>query len=467
MNIVFCASEVFPYAKTGGLADVCGSLPIALSEAGVKVKIFLPKYRCIDEAKFRVEAVTPGLFKASGRHNMDVYLVDNPDLYDRDGLYGDGSGDYGDNFERFDYFCRQTLETLKLQGDPVNVIHCHDWQTGLIPVYLKFAYAQDNFFENTKTVFTIHNLAYQGLFPKEFFGKFDFASEQALQESGMYFFGKLSLLRGGIVNADAVTTVSPQYAQEIQTEKRGCGMHDALTACVNGVKGILNGVDYSIWDPEHDGLIKSRYSDQAPDGKLANKKETQLGFGLPARADVPLFGFVGRLSHQKGIDLIEESVDALLESDMQMVFLGVGDNDSQRKISAIADRYPNKVAVHFVFDEQIAHQVYAGSDFFLMPSIFEPCGLSQMISLCYGTVPIVYKTGGLADTVTDMEHGGNGFVFNEYSREAFVKTVFRAVDVFYETVLMGEMVARAFGYRFSWKDAAQHYVDLYQEFMPQ
>lgn len=461
MHIVFCSSEIFPYAKTGGLADVCGALPSALSDLGDKVTLFLPKYQCVDEEKFGLQKVKEGLFQARFHKNVDAYFIDCPSLYDRDGLYGDQSGDYPDNFERFDYFCRTVLSTLKDIAESVDIIHCHDWQTGLIPVYLKFG-QQDDFFKSTRTVFTIHNLAYQGLFPKEFFGKFDFSTEEALQQSGLYFYGKLSLLRAGIVSSDAVTTVSPQYAKEIQTEERGCGMHEVLSGRTNGVIGILNGLDYSIWDPEHDGLIASRYSDKTPEGKMLNKKEVQLGSGLPPRADVPLFGFVGRFSHQKGVDLIAESASAILENDVQMVFLGVGDQASQQKISDMANQYPNKVAVHFVFDEQVAHQIYAGSDFFLMPSIFEPCGLSQIISFCYGTIPVVFKTGGLADTVKDVADGGNGFVFDQYTRENFVETVFRAIDLFADNLQMDEVVARAFVSRFPWENSAKQYQQLYQ-----
>lgn len=462
MTVVFCASEVFPYAKTGGLADVCGALPVALGEAGVTVKIFLPKYRCVDENRFGLRRVSDGVWSGSLRKNIQVYAVDRPDFYDRDGFYGDQQGDFPDNFQRFDYFCRRTLEILKEQGDPVDVIHCHDWQTGWIPLYVKYG-SWGTFFDKTRTVFTIHNLSYQGLFPKELFGTFDFASSEILQQSGLYFYGKLSLLRAGIVSSDMVTTVSPQYAREIQTEALGCGMHDVLSARSNGVRGILNGLDYSIWDPEHDGLIVSRYSAQAPEGKALNKTELQLQAGLPARADVPVLGFVGRLSHQKGIDLIAESASSLLENDIQMVFLGVGDDASQKTIAKIADQYPNKVSVLLMFDEQMAHQIYAGSDFFLMPSVFEPCGLSQMISLCYGTIPIVYKTGGLADTVTDLSNGGNGCVFDEYTREAFVDAVFRAIDVFADSVVMDEARMKAFEGRFSWADAAGEYRRAYEE----
>lgn len=463
MNIVFCASEIFPFSKTGGLADVCGALPLALNDLGMKVSIFQPKYRCIDEKKFGLEKVRDGLFKARFHKSIDVYFIDCPDLYDRDGIYGDENGDYPDNFERFDCFNRKVLEALKQIGDPVDVIHCHDWQTSLIPVYLKFQYQDDAFFKNIKSVLTIHNLAYQGLFPKEFFGRFDFASEESLQQSGMYFYGKLSLLRAGIVSSDVVTTVSAQYAKEIQTEEMGCGMDDVLSARKNGVAGVLNGLDYSVWDPECDGLIASRYSGDAPELKSANKSELQLNAGLPVRADVPVFGFVGRFSHQKGVDLLAESASALLENDIQLVFLGVGDQESQKKIADIANRYPNKVALYLAFDEQLAHQIYAGSDFFLMPSIFEPCGLSQMISLCYGTIPIVYKTGGLADTVTDVADGGNGFVFDQYRKDAFVKTVFEAIDLYHDCAAMSEVVARTFQDRFLWDDAAKHYQAIYRD----
>jgi starch synthase len=463
MRVAFCSSEVFPYTKTGGLADVCGALPLALSSIGVDVVIFQPKYRCVDEKKYGLKKIHEGFFHAKFSKNIDAYFIDCPRLYDRDGIYGDQQGDYPDNFERFDYFSRKVLELIKVTDMEIDVVHCHDWQTGLIPVYLKFLFHDDKLLGRIKTIFSIHNMAYQGLFPKEFFGKFDFACEEILQKSGMYFYGKISLLRAGIVTSDAVTTVSPQYAREIQTKEQGCGMDDVLAARKNGVQGILNGLDYSIWDPEHDGLIAQRYSDKSFDGKSVNKKEVQLLSGLPNRPEVPLFAFVGRLSHQKGVDLIAESMSALLENDIQVVFLGVGDAESQKAITSIADRYPNKVAVHLLFDEGLAHQLYAGSDFFLMPSIYEPCGLSQMISLCYGTIPIVYKTGGLADTVQDISAEGNGIVFDHYKREDFVKAVFRAIDLFSEPAQMDEVIARAFASRFSWEDSAKKYQKFYQD----
>lgn len=465
MKVAVCSSEIFPYTKTGGLADVCGALPLALRQIGVDVVLIQPKYRQVETQRFGMENVGEGLFKAKLNRDIDAYFIDCPKYYDRDGIYGDRDGDYGDNFERFDYFCRKVFDVITGQDLAVDILHCHDWQTGLIPVYLKFAFHADKALRSLKTVFSIHNLSYQGLFPKEYFGKFDFASEEALQKSGMYFYGKISLLRAGIVSSDAVTTVSPQYAQEIQTPEQGCGMHDVLQGRHNGVTGILNGLDYSIWDPQHDGLIAQRYSDKSFDGKQMNKKEVQLFSGLPARPDVPLFGFVGRLSYQKGVDLIAHSASALLENDIQMVFLGVGDEESQRTIAALADQYPNKVAVHLLFDEGLAHQIYAGSDFFLMPSRYEPCGLSQMISLCYGTIPIVYKTGGLADTVQDAAEGGNGLVFENYCKDDFVAAVFRAIDLFSNESAMNRVIECALTSRFSWEDSAEQYKKLYTGLM--
>ncbi|MEW5894710.1 MAG: glycogen synthase GlgA [Candidatus Omnitrophota bacterium] len=467
MTIAFCSSEIFPFSKTGGLADVSGSLPAALRENGEGVVLFQPKYRDVDEKRFGLIKVASGLYKANFHKSIDVYFIDRPSYYDREGLYGDAKGDYPDNFERFDFFCRRILEVIKEQNLQIDVVHCHDWQTGLIPVYLKFLYHADPFYHRIKTVFTIHNLAYQGLFAKEYFGRFEFSGDDVLQKSGLYFYGKLSLLRGGIVNGDRVTTVSPQYAKEIQTEAYGCGMQDVLSARRDGVIGILNGLDYSIWDPEHDGLISRRYSGQFPDGKADNKKEVQLGFGLPARPDAPLFGFVGRLSHQKGVDLIVESASRLLENDIQIVFLGVGDAESQNKIAAVADRYPNKVAAQFAFDERVAHQIYAGCDFFLMPSIYEPCGLSQMISLAYGTIPIVFKTGGLADTVVDAGAGGNGLVFDVYDSAHFSDAVLRAINLYGDFSKFDEVMTAAFKSKFSWQDSAKAYQQLYKDVVRQ
>ncbi|MFP4473498.1 MAG: glycogen synthase GlgA [Candidatus Omnitrophota bacterium] len=460
-TVAFCCSEAVPFAKTGGMADVCGTLPAELTEQGVETLIFLPFYRQIRDEHAGAEEVLPGVFRLQQKNAPDIYLIDQPEYFDREGLYGDINGDYPDNLERFDFFCRRSLEAMRDLKLGVDIVHCHDWQTGLIPVYLNYQYADDPVLGTIRSVLTIHNLAYQGLFPKEYFGKLPFA-DNVLQKAGFYFYGKLSLLRAGIVSADHVTTVSPRYAQEIRTEEKGCGMHDVLADRGDSLSGILNGLDYGFWDPEHDGLIKQRFSAQTPEGKTVNKKELQLLSGLPPRADVPVFGFVGRLSHQKGIDLLADSVSSLMENDAQLIMLGVGDRDAQDKVLQIADRFPNKAAAHVAFDEDLAHQVYAGSDFFLMPSVFEPCGLSQMISMAYGTLPIVYQTGGLADTVIDVRDDGNGLVFDEYSREAFVSTLNRAVDMYTGHSGMDEAVSQAFASRFPWETAAEQYRDLYR-----
>jgi len=466
-----------PFAKTGGLGDVVGSLSGAVRALGHDVSVFMPRYRSIDIQQWELETAVDyfelivgnqleatRVFTKKLANGVKVYFIEHPDYFMREELYGTIVGDYQDNDRRFIYFQRAVLEAAKKLKLAPDIVHCHDWQTGLVPVYLKTLEAGYTPFQKARSVFTIHNLAYQGLFPKEFFGKFDFDPDAVLQKAGFYFYGKISFLRAGIVSSDAVTTVSPQYAKEIQTKEQGCGMEDVLQQRKDLV-GILNGIDYSIWDPSCDGMIASRYSDKAPQGKIANKREAQLLSNLPTRAEVPLFAFIGRLSHQKGTDLIVETASRVLENDVQLIVVGQGDAESQRRIARIADQYPNKVAVHLVFDEPLAHQIYAGSDFFLMPSVYEPCGLSQMISLCYGTVPIVFKTGGLVDTVSDAAQGGNGIVFDRYQPDDFIAAVFRAIDLYADAARMDDVIVRAFTSRFPWKDSARRYQEVYQHLL--
>lgn len=462
MRVAFCSSEVVPFAKTGGLADVCGALPLSLEELGVGVVILLPRYQCVTSKVREITKLNNNVATTTIGKNIQVYFIENDDLFKRDGLYGDINGDYPDNLERFQFFCLKALEVLKQLNIGIDIVHCHDWQAALIPVYLKYVFRKDPFFSETKSVLSIHNLAYQGIFPKEEFPKLGL--EKGLYKSeGFEFHGQINLLKGGILYSDAVVTVSPEYSEEVLTEDLGCGLDGVLRSRKDSLTGILNGLDYETWDPENDKLIPHRYSAKKAAGKHKNKARLQKDCNLPARVEVPLFGFVGRLSHQKGIDLIHEAVERIAKMDLQMILLGVGDERNQKILTDMAARYPEKISVHLEFNEKLGHEIYAGSDIFLMPSVYEPCGLSQMISLRYGTIPLVHKTGGLADTIIPYPEDGNGFVFTEYTRDAFIRAVQEAVDVYHDKPRFAGLIQRAFECEFPWRDSAKQYLGLYHQ----
>ena len=330
---------------------------------------------------------------------MEILFIRNDDYYDRDGLYGNEDGDFPDNLMRFQYFNRQVLKALKELDWACDIIHCHDWHAALIPVYLKTEYKDDSFFANTKTVFTIHNLAFQGLFPEEQYAQLGLP-ESLYADDGFHFYDQVNLMKAGIIYSDEVTTVSPQYATDIQTEEYGCGLEGVIHKHRKGVVGILNGLDYHYWNPSKDAHLPRTYDrDSVAEGKADVKAALQKELGLPVDTDRPLFGYVGRLSHQKGMDLIIDALSALQSDDVQVVIQGLGSPEYQDELAQLQKEMPDQLAVCFAFNERLAHTIYAGSDWFLMPSNFEPCGLAQMISMHYGTPPVVYRTGGLADTV--------------------------------------------------------------------
>ncbi|VAX35320.1 Glycogen synthase, ADP-glucose transglucosylase [hydrothermal vent metagenome] len=465
MNVIFCSSEVVPFAKTGGLADVCGALPLALEKIGVNVSIFLPHYPCVEKVGYTVKAIDKNVLMTTIGTNVKVYFVENKHFFDRDEIYGGADGDYKDNLERFQFFCMQILVLLKEWNEPIDILHCHDWQTALIPVYLKEKYDDDSFYADTKSILTIHNLAYQGVFPAKIYDKLGL-DPKLFNHKVFEFFDKVNLLKAGIVYSDEVTTVSPQYSKEIQTKEFGCGLEGVLHAREETVAGILNGLDYDVWNPQTDEFIIKNYNgNNFCEGKEINKKAVQEELGLPIQKNVPLFGFIARLTHQKGIDLVLESIDVLAQLDVQIIIQGIGDEKYYSLVSELALRYPKKVAVCLEFNDHIAHQVYAGCDLFLMPSLFEPCGLSQMISLQYGTVPIVFKTGGLADTIQPFDSitgEGNGFVFEEYTQKSFIQVIKGAMDVFGEKEVFTQIIHNAFASNFCWEKAAEEYKKNYQ-----
>jgi len=465
MKVVFCSSEVVPFAKTGGLADVCGALPLALEDIGTEVVLFLPHYSSIAEDRYSIRKINDEVSQVIIGKNIKVYLVEHKDFFDREGLYGNEDGDYEDNLERFQFFSSKVLELLKEFDFKADIIHCHDWQTALIPVYLKERYQADDFYAGTKCVLTIHNLAYQGVFPAENYTKLNL-KEELFASDIFEFFEKVNVLKAGIVYSDEITTVSPQYAHEIQTREFGCGLEGVLHSRDEKIAGILNGLDYEVWNPKIDSFIEKNYTAKNyKESKLENKRALQKSFNLPVRDEVPLFGFVGRLSHQKGIDVVLEVLEEIGDLDIQMIIQGVGDGEYQDALKNFSSQYPEKITVCLEFCEKTAHQIYAGSDLFLMPSLFEPCGLSQMISLSYGTVPIVFGTGGLVDTIEPFNAStskGNGFVFTEYTKNGFIQIIQKAVNSFKNKKQFSQLIKNAFESKFSWEKSAMAYKNLYQ-----
>jgi len=458
MKIVICASEVVPFAKTGGLADVCGALPPALEKLGHEVVIITPRYKAST-----IHAPAPVVRIGD---NVRVCFIEHHHYFGREGLYGEAGGEYHDNLERFAHFCHRSFQVLKEINFSPDIFHCHDWHTALIPVLLKINYQHDPFFKNTRSMLTIHNLAYQGVFPKYQYDKLGIAA-RIFHSQGLEFYDQVNILKGGIVFADAITTVSPQYAKEIQTKELGCSLDGVLRNRSQDIYGILNGLDYEAWNPKDDPFLEFPFEPfEVNEQKQNNKLAIQAALGLPLKEKVPVFGFVGRLCLQKGLELIKEAIDGIVAQDGQLIFTGVGDKKYHRMIEEAAQRHPRHVGKFLKFDERMAHKIYAASDFFLMPSLYEPCGLGQMIALRYGAIPIVYKTGGLADTIhlyDPIHKTGNGFVFTEYTRDAFIKAVEEALKVYQHKAQMQDLLEQALRYRFSWEKSAREYVRIYQK----
>jgi starch synthase len=457
MKVLLCSSEVVPYAKTGGLADVAGSLPIYLKKAKVDIRVCMPKYSSI-----KIKASKTKMGK-----DIPVYFIKNDKYFDRPYLYGTAAGDYPDNLERFSYFCKATLELLKKEGFRPDVIHCNDWQTALIPVYLKTRYKDDPFYSGIKTVFTIHNMAYQGIFAKEQYPTIGIGWEHFNIE-GLEFYGMINLMKGALIFSDFITTVSPTYSAEIQTSEFGCKLEGVLAKRRDSLTGILNGIDYQEWNPQKDKELFRRYSPGLAADKVYNKVGLQKECGLPVKPDMPLLGAVGRLAHQKGFDILAEKIGQICSMDLQFVLLGTGDEVYHEVMQDIAKKYPKKTSINIRFDAILAKRIYAGSDFFLMPSRYEPCGLGQLIALRYGTIPIVRKTGGLADTIFEFDPAtkeGNGFVFEEYSSQELLNAVKRALEVYKNRKLWLGLVKKAMEYDFSWDSSADKYVKLYKKIL--
>ncbi len=475
MHIAFAASECVPFSKTGGLADVVGALPRALAAMGHEVSVYLPRHRQtkLIDAETVVRSVTIpfddkyrfcSVVTAGSGGGVKYYFVEYPPYFDRESLYGTASGDYPDNAERFYLFSRAVLEASKVIGVP-QIFHCHDWQTALIPVMLKTLYAEDPAFRDVASVFTIHNMGYQGLFPPDTLPLLMLPWE-LFTMSKMEFFGQVNFLKGALLHADYVTTVSKKYSQEIQTTENGFGLDGVLRNRAATVAGILNGVDYNEWSPQIDKFVAAEFSSQDLSGKQQCKKDLLKLFGIVnADAKIPVVGIVSRFAAQKGFDLITQIIDRLAREELILVVLGSGDKLYEEAFQRLHRQFPNKIAVKVAFDNAIAHKIEAGADMFLMPSRYEPCGLNQIYSLKYGTVPIVRATGGLDDTIEpwDARSGkGTGFKFTEYTGEALLATIKQALLAFRDLSSWQKLMRNGMSHDFSWGASAKEYGKVYE-----
>jgi len=486
VNILVATSEAVPFAKTGGLADVCGALPVELARLGHRAAVILPCYRSVRYCGQPIEPlgidfiVPIGSKTVSGhllasrlpQSDVPVYLVQQDQYFDRDELYLEDGKDYDDNCERFVFFSRAVMEAIRLLELKVDVIHANDWQTGLVPACLKIEYSSLPRYGSTACLFAIHNMGYQGRF-----WHWDMLLTgldwKYFNWHQMEYHGKLNLLKTGLVFADAINAVSPQYAQEIQTPEFGCGLEGVLQHRRGELTGILNGVDYSVWNPAVDPLLAANYDPETvATGKPICKAALQDELGLPRRPDVPLVGMIGRLDRQKGFDMVAEVMPRWVETaDLEWVILGTGDQQYEERFRALAGQFPEKVAARLEFSDELAHRIEAGADLFLMPSRYEPCGLNQMYSLKYGTVPVVRETGGLADTVVDAndetlaDGTANGFSFREDNSQALSETLQRACDAYRRPEVWSQLIQTGMRQDFSWARSARQYVELYERIL--
>jgi starch synthase len=474
MHIAFAASECVPFAKTGGLADVVGALPPALAHLGHKITVFLPRYRQtkLDNPPRVIPSITVpfddryrfcSVLDGGVRAGVQFYFVDYPPYFDRETLYGTALGDYHDNAERFALFSRAVLESAKVLGVP-NVFHCHDWQTALVPILRKTLYAEDPAFAHVPSVFTIHNLGYQGMFPPEILPLLMLPWD-LFTMSKMEFYGKVNFLKGAITMADYITTVSRRYSQEIQTAEYGFGLEGVLRARSATVTGIVNGVDYSEWSPERDQYIAAPYSSENLDGKVLCKRDLLQQFGLAEDTQWPVVGMISRFVAQKGFDLVQQTADRLARENLMMVVLGSGEPEYEAMFRRLNKQYPHKFAVKIAYDNALAHKIEAGSDMFLMPSHYEPSGMNQMYSLRYGAVPIVRAVGGLDDTVEQFDPHtlkGTGFKFKPYTGEALLETVQAALKAYGDQNVWQTLTRNAMMQDFSWPNSAREYVKVYE-----
>lgn len=476
MEIVFVSPEMVPYSKVGGLGDVVGALPKALKALGHKVTVLSPLYGSIDptanvlarrlsrlKVPLGAETVQVELYEARLPSGVNVCLLAGPGLTDRQGVYGENGVAYADNHLRFALFARAAVEWIRAQPRTPDVVHAHDWPTALVPLFLKRAAEEDPKLATVRSVLTIHNVAHQGLFPKESLGAIGLPEQYgSIQE--LEFFGAVSWLKGGILHADRVTTVSPGYAHEILTAEGGARMDGVLRARTHPLVGILNGVDPAVWNPTTDPHLAARFDAEDATAKARCKSDLQERLKLPIRPEVPVFGMVSRLDGQKGIDLLLKSAATLLRQDVQVVVQGSGDAGLMQALGELSARMPDKFVWRGEYDDSLAHKIYGGSDFFMVPSRFEPCGLTQMYAMRYGTVPVVRATGGLRDTVVDCEpelKTGTGFMFGEDDPEAFYGALARAMTAYGHRSAFAKLIRRVMRTDWSWDRSARRYQQVY------
>ena len=477
MKICFATSECVPYVKTGGLADVSGALPKALAKKGCQVKVFLPLYQSINVLAHKLilaeglqnipvhigDKVVPFnvLYGKLPDSEVEIYFIDCPQYYHRPDPYTNDR----DEDERFILFQHAIIHVLQKYNWAPDVIHCNDWQTGLLPVYLKLSYNWDGLFENTATLLTIHNIAYQGRFPRDSVYRAGLSYDNYYPSGPLEFADSFSFLKSGIVFSEKISTVSPTYSQEIQTPFYGAGFDGVLAPRRDDLSGVLNGIDTNEWNPKSDKFIPFHYSTRSLGNKKKNKKALLEYARLPFDENVPTIGIVSRLTKQKGLELLQPVINAVMQLPVQIIALGSGESHLEDFFKGAALAYKDKFATYIGYNNALAHQITAGCDMFLMPSLYEPCGLNQMYSLNYGTVPIVRKTGGLADTVNDYHkynEKGNGFSFNDFTPFALYMTIERALAMFKKKQIWMKIMERGMKEDFSWDSSAKRYIELYE-----
>ncbi len=477
MNVLIASPEVFPFIKTGGLADVTGSLPKVLKKLGVDVRIILPKHKGIEEQGFPIkyknykfscpmsQGYVDGEIAVTEYDGVTAYLVEKDDYYYRDYLYSTPDGDYLDNAERFIFFSKSILEAIKVTGFVPDVLHCNDWETALAPLFLKTLYKEEPLLKNIASLFTIHNLGYQGIFWQYDMHLLNIGWEYFAPDY-LEFFGNINFLKGGIVFSDIINTVSRKYSEEIQTPEFGWGLDGVLRTRKSDLYGIINGIDYEDWNPEKDPYIPAHYDSKDTKNKKKCKAALQEAFGLPVAGDIPLIGTISRLADQKGFDLIASSLEEMLSYGTQYIILGTGERKYHDLFTELSKKFPKSFSLKIAYDNKLAHLIEAGADMFLMPSRYEPCGLNQLYSLRYGTIPVVRSVGGLEDTITDFTkepENGTGFKFIDYTDEAMLEAVSRALKVYKNKDTWISLVKRCMDEDFSWQRSAKEYMGLYKK----
>jgi starch synthase len=479
LRVLFVTPEAVPFAKTGGLADVAGALPKFLKALGCDLKVVMPYYRMVKESGHPVqhlgeeievllgdEVLKADIYQSQLNQEVPVYFIGRDEFFDREYLYSTPRGDYFDNAERFIFFSKAALLFCQRMEYSPQIIHHHEWQTGLIPAYLKSIYRNDPLFSRTAVVFTIHNIAYQGVFKKEKFRLTGLPIEMYNPE-GIEFWERINFMKAGIVYADVINTVSQKYSEEIQTYEYGYGLEGILRKRKEALYGILNGVDYQDWDPSRDPFLIARYNPQNLSEKRECKKDLLKEFNLsPSLANFPLLGMISRLADQKGFDLLAEILDELFTLDIGFVLLGTGEQKYHDLFTEVARKYPQKAGIRIAYDDRLAHKIEAGADFFLMPSKYEPCGLNQIYSLKYGTIPIVRATGGLDDTIVNYDPAtgkGNGFKFVRYDAKEFLNQMKVAIGFYSQPGHWKQLLRNAMAADFSWQRSAEAYLRLYRK----